>query len=104
MPCSACHFQHFPVLNSFGRSFKGNGFTMTGAQEKIEGDGLSLPVVLNGALVGYMAYQKTNGPSTLNGAATTTNATAKNTNDGSLQVPQQVSLRVSKLLGHRLRG
>ncbi len=43
MACSACHFQHFPLLNGFGRAFKAAGFTMVGAQGKIEGDRLSIP-------------------------------------------------------------
>jgi hypothetical protein len=87
MACSACHYQHFPVLNSFGRAFKAGGYTMIGAQEKIEGEGVSLPVVLNAALVGYIGYQKTNGQ-TVPGALPGT----KTTNDGSLSIPQQVSL------------
>ena len=86
MACSACHYQHFPVLNSFGRAFKQGGYTMVGAQEKIEGEGISLPSSLNAALVGYMQYQKTNGPTT--GSTPTT----KTTNDGLGQIPQQVSL------------
>lgn len=86
MACTACHYQHFPVLNSFGRAFKEGGFTLTGAQEKIEADGLSLPVVLNSALVGYMEYQRTNGPTT------GTTPTTKTSNNGYLEIPQQVSL------------
>jgi len=58
MACSACHYQHFPVLNQFGRAFKEGGYTMVGAQDKIEGDDISLPVVLNAALVGYVSYSK----------------------------------------------
>jgi hypothetical protein len=81
MPCSACHFQRFPVLNSFGRAFREGGFTMTGAQEKIEAEDLSIPAVLNGALVGNMSYTKTNG-STAGETPTT-----KTTNDGSTQIP-----------------
>ncbi len=76
MPCDACHYQHFPVLNSFGRAFKEGGFTMIGSEEKVEGDlGLSIPVVLNAAIEAYSGYTKTNGPS----SAT---ATTKGTNDG----------------------
>jgi hypothetical protein len=86
MACNACHYQHFPVLNSFGRAFKEGGYTLIGAQEKIEGDGLSIPVVLNAALVGYMEYQKTNGPTT------GTTPTTKTSNNGYLEIPQQVSL------------
>jgi hypothetical protein len=52
------------VLNSFGRAFKAGGYTMTGAQEKIEGDGLSIPNTLNLAVVTNMQYQKTNGDTT----------------------------------------
>jgi hypothetical protein len=84
MACSACHYQHFPALNSFGRAFKQGGYTMVGAQEKIEGEGISLPVVMNAALVGQMGYQKNNG--TKAGTAVSGN------NDGTLQIPQAVSL------------
>jgi hypothetical protein len=86
MACSACHYQHFPALNSFGRAFKEGGFTMIGSQNKVEGDGLSIPAVLNASLVGYMSDTKTNGPTT--GLTPTT----KNTNNGSLQIPLQSSL------------
>lgn len=81
MPCSACHFQHFPTLNSFGRSFKASGFTMVGSEEKIEGDGLSIPAVLNLAFVTNLQYTKTNGPS---------NATAltKGNNNGQFSMTQ----------------
>ncbi|OIR08931.1 hypothetical protein GALL_89250 [mine drainage metagenome] len=60
MACSACHFQHFPLLNSFGRAFKAAGFTMVGAQGKIEGDRLSIPDTLNMAFLGSMGYVKSN--------------------------------------------
>jgi len=50
MACSACHFQHFPLLNGFGRAFKSSGFTMMGAQEKVEGDKLSIPDRVNMAI------------------------------------------------------
>lgn len=86
MACSACHYQHFPALNSFGRAFKEGGFTMIGSQNKVEGDGLSIPAVLNASLVGYMSDTKTNGPTT--GSTPTT----KTTNNGSLQIPLQSSL------------
>ncbi len=60
MACSACHFQHFPLLNGFGRAFKAAGFTMVGAQGKIEGDRLSIPDTLNFAFLTSMGYVKTN--------------------------------------------
>ena len=52
MACSACHFNHFPLLNAFGRSFKASGYTLMGAQGKVEGEDLSIPDRLNmGVLV-----------------------------------------------------
>ena len=60
MACNACHFQHYPLLNSFGRSFKASGFTLMGAQGKVEGDNLSLPAVVNAAFLTSMGYEKTN--------------------------------------------
>ena len=101
MACSACHYQHFPVLNSFGRAFKEGGYTMIGAQEKIEDTtppGVSIPAVLNAALVGYVQEQKTNGDGTVSAGAPTT-ATTKTTNNGSLQIPQQVSLFIAGRAG-----
>jgi hypothetical protein len=100
MACSACHYQHFPVLNAFGRAFKQGAYTMVGTQEKIEGEGLSLPATENLAIVGYVAYTKTNGaPSALNSTTGTPDygnlnggASATHSNDGNLQIPQQVSL------------
>jgi hypothetical protein len=60
MACNACHFQHFPLLNSFGRSFKASGFTMMGAQAKVEGDMLSIPAEVNAAVLTSMGYEKSN--------------------------------------------
>jgi hypothetical protein len=82
MACSACHYQHFPVLNAFGRAFKEGGFTLMGAQEKIEGDGLSLPANLNLAFITNLQYAKTNGPTT------NTDALTKDTNNGQISMTQ----------------
>jgi hypothetical protein len=60
MACSACHFQHYPLLNAFGRAFKASGFTMGGAQANIEGDGLSLPSTINASFLISMGYEKSN--------------------------------------------
>ena len=61
-PCTTCHSVHFPTLNSFGRNFKANGYTMMmGGQDTVEGSGLSLPVTLNAAMVGSLQYVKDNG-------------------------------------------
>ncbi len=62
--CQKCHFQHYPALNSFGRSFKSSGFVEVGEQEVIEKDGLSLPFVINSSIVLKASYQKTNGNDT----------------------------------------
>lgn len=56
--CAACHFQNFPALNSFGRTFRANGYTMQGAQTMIQGDGLSLPSTLNASVIAKVRYQK----------------------------------------------
>jgi len=57
MPCMGCHFQNFPALNSFGRTFRSKGYTMVGSQPMIEGDDLSLPSNLNAAVITKIRYQ-----------------------------------------------
>jgi len=70
MECAACHFQHFPMLTAFGRSFKSGAFTMVGAQEKVEGDNLSIPAVLNMAILSTAGYVKNNSAAGIPGATT----------------------------------
>ncbi|HEC18374.1 MAG TPA: hypothetical protein ENI97_03435 [Gammaproteobacteria bacterium] len=60
-PCTSCHSQHFPTLNSFGRMFKAQGYTMGGTQESVKGDGLDLPGVVNAAILANAAYVKSDG-------------------------------------------
>lgn len=88
MECAACHFQHFPMLTAFGRSFKAGAFSMVGAQEKVEGDNLSIPAVLNAAILTTMGYQKNN---SLGAVASGSGAAAaggyRTTGDGSFYVP-----------------
>ena len=57
MACNACHFQHFPLLNGFGRAFKASGFTLMGAQAKVEGEHLSIPATLNMSVLATAFYQ-----------------------------------------------
>lgn len=59
MACSACHFQHFPLLNAFGRSFKAGAYTMVGSEPMVEGEHLSIPDRLNMAVftTAYMQNQ-----------------------------------------------
>lgn len=59
--CAACHFQRFPLLNAYGRSFKANGYTTVGKQGTIEDTNLSIPSNLNAGLVTKFRYVKTNG-------------------------------------------
>ena len=47
----SCHFQSFPALTAFGRSFKQNAFTDMGEQALIEDDAMSIPSVLNATVV-----------------------------------------------------
>lgn len=65
MACSACHFQHFPLLNQFGRAFKSSGFTMMGAEALLEDEqkkekSLSIPANLNFGVLASMGYVKNN--------------------------------------------
>jgi len=91
--CAACHFQRYPLLNAYGRSFKANGYTQTGKQETIEDNSLSLPVTLNAAVVTKLRYVKTNGSST------------GGTNGGEFNMPDEASLflagRVAKNIGYQ---
>ena len=80
MACSACHFQHFPLLNGFGRAFKEGGFTMMGAEAKVEGDNLSIPAMLNMAVLTSMGYIKTNQAADVSGST-------KNYGNGTWGVP-----------------
>ncbi len=67
MACSACHYQHFPLLNGFGRAFKSSGFTLMGAQGRIEGDNnLSIPDVVNLGVF-TTAFFQSQGHGTTNG-------------------------------------
>jgi len=91
MACSSCHQQAFPVLNGFGRAFKAAGYTMMGAQEKVEGEHLSLPGTLNASMLIKVRYQKNQG-------ATLAVAGQNNVNNGQLQIPDEFAL----LLGGRV--
>jgi hypothetical protein len=79
MVCSGCHFQHFPMLNGFGRAFKSAGFTMMGAQGKVEGEGLAIPNTLNMAVLATAGYEKTNQTAGI--------GPQKTTGDGAIYVP-----------------
>lgn len=84
--CSACHFQHYPVLNTTGQEFKAGGFTQMSAKGKIKGDDISIPDQLNAAILLKARYQKTNGTDAPGAVSGTT------TNGGQWQVPDELSL------------
>jgi len=57
MACVSCHANNFPALNAFGRSFRAQGYTMRGAADLIEGEGISLPAELKASLITKLRYQ-----------------------------------------------
>lgn len=92
MACTACHAQHFPILNGFGRAFKAAGFTMMGSQEKVEGEHISLPANLNFGLLLKARYQKSDGAN--NDVLNTSGAkvSGSKTNSGQWQIPDEYSM------------
>jgi hypothetical protein len=99
--CSTCHFQHYPVLNKFGRDFKSQGYVMLGQNtDTVEGENnLSIPATLNAALVGALTYQKTNGTNSVPISGTTPSNTS---NDGLLSIPQSIHLYLGGRISHNI--
>ena len=87
MACTACHAQHLPILNSFGRAFKASGYTMMGAQGKVEGEHLSLPDTLNASIIMKVRHQKNNTAGGLAG-----NQAAQTKGDGQWQFFDEFAL------------
>ncbi|HAO92336.1 MAG: hypothetical protein A2X93_08845 [Deltaproteobacteria bacterium GWC2_56_8] len=94
LACNTCHFQHFPALNSFGRAFKDGGYTQVGGQSLLEGDLLSVPVVLNASLVTKIRYQKRNGDGETGSAV--------NLNKGEIQFPDEAALLIGGRAGEHI--
>ena len=92
MACTACHAQHFPVLNSFGRAFKAGGYTMMGAQGKVEGEHLSIPDTLNMSMIVKLRYLDNNTAS--NNGVLGTAATSQNKGEGQFQFFDEFALLV----------
>lgn len=90
LACNSCHFQHFPALNSFGRAFKDGGYTQIGGQSLVEGDLLSVPVVLNASLVTKIRYQKRNGDA------------ETDINKGEFQFPDEAALLIGGRAGEHV--
>jgi hypothetical protein len=97
MECNACHQQHFPVLNSFGRAFKAGGYTMMGAQSLVEGEHLSIPVTLNAAVLIKMRYQRQS-----NGGHGLRDGTGTSTGDGMWQMGDEFSLFFGGRIGENI--
>lgn len=97
MACTACHQQHFPVLNSFGRAFKAAGYTMMGSQPVVEGEHLSIPDTLNAAVLIKQRYQYQS-----NGARGTRDGTGTGTGEGQLQMGNEFSLFFGGRIGENV--
>lgn len=97
--CSTCHFQHYPALNDYGRSFKAGGYTDMGKQGLIKGPSMSLPEVANSSLFFKFRYQDSNGTDVV-GAPTVAS--------GEWQIPDEFALlmggRVAENIGYMFEG
>ncbi len=99
--CQACHFQHFPQLNSFGRAFKNSGFTTIGAEPKVEGEHLSIPATLNMSMLvtaGYESVSKSGVAAVAPATAGTTNGKFFAPNNGG-ELSLFVAGRISENIG-----
>jgi len=76
--CLSCHFQTFPALTAFGRSFKYGAFTDVGEQALVEDENLSIPASLNATIVvrPQFASTKTSANAALQAAAAVTTLAA----------------------------
>jgi hypothetical protein len=81
MACNACHYQHYPLLNAFGRAFKSNAYTTVGAQPLVEGEGLSIPDRLN------LGVYATAGVTTQSAASGTTGVAGTETGNNLIFTP-----------------
>jgi hypothetical protein len=99
LACTSCHFQHYPLLNEFGRAFKAGGYTMIGMEGEIKGEELSIPASMNLGIVSKLRYQKSNGPAV---AGTHTK------NDGRWDLPDEFNVmiggRISENIGFFFEG
>lgn len=93
LPCSACHTA-FPALTPFGRQFKLNGYTLTGMQTVTAGDSGKRASLQLGLIppVSAMALA----------SWTETKTTQPGTQNGTVQLPQQLSLFVGGAITPKL--
>lgn len=94
LACQTCHFQHFPTLNAYGRTFKAGGFTQVGGQSLVEGEHLSIPASLNASLITKVRYQKRNGDNRAEGGNVGATGSASELNKGELQFPDEAALLI----------
>ena len=103
MACYACHFQSFPALAEFGRSFKRDAFTDVGSEALVEDDNLSIPAVLNAALAlhaGYVNINDNTSPANHTGTTSAPNLGGKNgTWSLPIEAPLMLAGRVGKNVG-----
>jgi len=90
LPCAACHFQNYPALNQFGRSFKSNGYAMNLAVRGSQGSMLSLQDSVNAGIVTKIRYQKSDG------------AGPGKTNDGEFQFPDELLLQIGARISNNI--
>lgn len=99
LPCFACHFQHIPKLNAFGRAFKMGGYTDS-ATALIEDENLSLPANLPIAGVLKYRYQTS--------TAKTSGDPKAGTERGEWQIPDEFAIwtagRAGKNVGYAFEG
>jgi len=90
--CFACHYQHIPKLNAFGRAFKIGGFT-DAAVDLIEDDNLSIPANLPVAFILKYRFQKTTPKETVAGQDDA------GTDNGEWQIPDETAIFVAGRAG-----
>lgn len=98
MACYSCHFQSFPALTDYGRSFKRDAFTDVGSEALVEDDNLSIPAVLNATLVIHANYTNTNDNSGA-GSSTTGPGFSNGTWNLPLEAPLLIAGRMGKNMG-----
>ncbi len=93
LPCAVCHYQNFPALNPFGRSFKSNGYTMAVMEDPSQATSIPLKDALNAGIITKIIYQQSNGPrvSGLN-----------NTNNGEFQFPSELLLNAAARINNNI--
>ena len=99
MACYACHFQSFPALAEFGRSFKRDAFTDVGSEALVEDDNLSIPAVLNAALALHAAYSNVDNNATTGTGGLPANKAAPGFKKGIWSLPIEAPLMLAGRVG-----